>query len=171
MFALHYFFSSERSARNAIEMAAANLKPGGYFFGVLPDGRNVLDTIGPSMKVRRLCTSLCLAIAVRMHALVRTVMRGSIPCTLYTCILTDATHTRMASCLDLTGPSSFAGWEPLILCAGEGAEGYAARTALDRHATAVRQPIHLRAHRHGHRGAIMQPLHSPSGHASASSSL
>lgn len=52
MFALHYFFSSQRSAENAIEMAAKNLKPGGYFFGVLPDGKNVSDTIGPSVKVR-----------------------------------------------------------------------------------------------------------------------
>lgn len=41
MFALHYFFHSEKAAKNAIKMAAINLKPGGHFFGVLPDGRNV----------------------------------------------------------------------------------------------------------------------------------
>jgi mRNA capping enzyme len=51
MFALHYFFSSESSARNAIKLAANNLKPGGYFFGVLPDGKNVMDTLGPTMQV------------------------------------------------------------------------------------------------------------------------
>jgi hypothetical protein len=50
MFALHYFFQGEESARNAIEMAAVKLKEGGYFFGVLPDGKNVQDTIGPAMK-------------------------------------------------------------------------------------------------------------------------
>ena len=53
MFALHYFFHSEATARNAVAMAADNLKPGGYFFGVLPDGKNVQETIGPSMEVRR----------------------------------------------------------------------------------------------------------------------
>ena len=41
MFALHYFFHSEAAADAAVKMAALNLKPGGYFFGVLPDGKNV----------------------------------------------------------------------------------------------------------------------------------
>ena len=41
MFALHYFFQSEESATKAIELAAANLKEGGHFFGVLPNGKEV----------------------------------------------------------------------------------------------------------------------------------
>lgn len=52
MFALHYFFRSEKSARNALEMAAKNLRPGGHFFGVLPDGKNVLNAIGEDMQPR-----------------------------------------------------------------------------------------------------------------------
>ena len=43
MFALHYFFQSERSATKAIELAAANLKEGGHFFGVLPNAQYIQD--------------------------------------------------------------------------------------------------------------------------------
>lgn len=43
MFALHYFFHSKKSATKAIELAAANLKDGGHFFGVLPNGQYVQD--------------------------------------------------------------------------------------------------------------------------------
>lgn len=50
MFALHYFFHSEATARKAVEMAAKNLKEGGHFIGVLPNARHVMDTIGPDMK-------------------------------------------------------------------------------------------------------------------------
>jgi SAM-dependent methyltransferase len=53
MFALHYFFRSEESARKALAMAARNLKPQGHFFGVLPDGRNVMNAIGESMKPKQ----------------------------------------------------------------------------------------------------------------------
>lgn len=53
MFALHYFFRSEESAMKAIAMAAKNLKRHGYFFGVLPDGKNVLNAIGESMKPKQ----------------------------------------------------------------------------------------------------------------------
>eukprot|EP00892_Ulva_mutabilis_P000157 jgi/Ulvmu1/10141/UM006_0095.1 len=50
MFALHYFFHSKETARKTVEMAAKNLKEGGHFIGVLPNGRHVMDTIGPEMK-------------------------------------------------------------------------------------------------------------------------
>lgn len=53
MFALHYFFHSEETARKAIEMAAANLKPGGHFFGVLPNGKEILLKLGRSMKAEQ----------------------------------------------------------------------------------------------------------------------
>lgn len=43
MFALHYFFQNEQSATKAIELAATNLKEGGHFFGVLPNGKYVQD--------------------------------------------------------------------------------------------------------------------------------
>lgn len=41
MFALHYFFASETSLRHLLTTAAANLRPGGYFYGVCPDGARV----------------------------------------------------------------------------------------------------------------------------------
>lgn len=50
MFALHYFFHSEATARKAVEMAAQNLKEGGHFIGVLPNARHIIDTIGHDMK-------------------------------------------------------------------------------------------------------------------------
>jgi len=37
MFALHYFFENEQSARNIIHMIATSLKPGGVFIGCSPD--------------------------------------------------------------------------------------------------------------------------------------
>jgi len=53
MFALHYFFHSEDTARRAVEMAAKNLKHGGHFIGVLPNARHVMDTIGPDLRSDR----------------------------------------------------------------------------------------------------------------------
>lgn len=50
MFALHYFFASKESARKVIELVNANLKEGGYFFGVLPDGKQVMECLGKEMK-------------------------------------------------------------------------------------------------------------------------
>ena len=41
MFALHYFFETEASLHNLLRTVAASLKPGGYFFGVMPDGARV----------------------------------------------------------------------------------------------------------------------------------
>ncbi|EKX48235.1 hypothetical protein GUITHDRAFT_105843 [Guillardia theta CCMP2712] len=45
MFALHYFFGTEHSLRNLLTTVSANLKVGGYFFGVCPDGRRVNDLL------------------------------------------------------------------------------------------------------------------------------
>jgi SAM-dependent methyltransferase len=82
MFALHYFFHSEPSARNAIEMAARNLKPGGHFFGVLPDGKNVQEACKNGNKMQP-----------RIERAMRLVPRWSgIPQSFgsaYTCALTD----------------------------------------------------------------------------------
>ncbi|KAJ1487170.1 hypothetical protein T484DRAFT_1787540 [Baffinella frigidus] len=38
MFALHYFFETEESLMNLLTTVAHNLKTGGHFFGVCPDG-------------------------------------------------------------------------------------------------------------------------------------
>ena len=48
MFALHYFFASETSLRHLLTTVAANLRPGGYFFGVGPDGACVQTAISAS---------------------------------------------------------------------------------------------------------------------------
>ena len=45
MFALHYFFASEAALRHLLTTVAANLRPGGYFFGVCPDGARVQQAI------------------------------------------------------------------------------------------------------------------------------
>jgi SAM-dependent methyltransferase len=45
MFAAHYFFSSEASARRFLTNVAAHLKPGGFFFGTVPSGRKVQAAI------------------------------------------------------------------------------------------------------------------------------
>lgn len=50
MFALHYFFASESAATKMVEMIALNLREGGYFFGTLPDGKRVVETLGPEMR-------------------------------------------------------------------------------------------------------------------------
>lgn len=41
MFALHYFFETENSARTFLRTVASNLKPGGKFVCVLPDGQRI----------------------------------------------------------------------------------------------------------------------------------
>lgn len=45
MFALHYFFGSERDAHTILRTAAANLRPGGHFVGIVPDGLMVNERI------------------------------------------------------------------------------------------------------------------------------
>jgi len=45
MFALHYFFESEASAHALLRCAADNLKPGGVFLGIVPDGIQVNERI------------------------------------------------------------------------------------------------------------------------------
>lgn len=41
MFALHYFFASEAMAQMFLKHVSMNLRPGGYFVGVVPDGVRV----------------------------------------------------------------------------------------------------------------------------------
>lgn len=45
MFALHFFFESESAAHALLKCAAANLKPGGVFLGIVPDGLQVNELI------------------------------------------------------------------------------------------------------------------------------
>lgn len=45
MFALHYFFDTERAAQAIVKTAADNLREGGYFIGIVPDARQVLERI------------------------------------------------------------------------------------------------------------------------------
>ena len=45
MFSLHYFFDSEKSLRNVLETVKRNIKPGGYFFGTVPDGNRITDLL------------------------------------------------------------------------------------------------------------------------------
>ncbi|KAK9822447.1 hypothetical protein WJX81_000844 [Elliptochloris bilobata] len=59
MFALHYFFASERTLRTFLGNVARNLKPGGYFFGTVASGRRVQETIKrsgrwPSLRLKML---------------------------------------------------------------------------------------------------------------------
>ena len=48
MFALHYFFVTETALRQFLRNVAANLKPGGYFIGTVPDGKRVNECIRSS---------------------------------------------------------------------------------------------------------------------------
>lgn len=45
MFALHYFFGSERDAHTVLRTASASLRPGGYFVGIVPDALMVNERI------------------------------------------------------------------------------------------------------------------------------
>lgn len=45
MFAIHYFFASKVALDNFFRNVSINLKEGGYFFGTVPDGRMVQETI------------------------------------------------------------------------------------------------------------------------------
>lgn len=45
MFALHYFFESEAVAHAIMHAISHNLKPGGVFLGIVPDGRAVTECI------------------------------------------------------------------------------------------------------------------------------
>lgn len=58
MFALHYLFETEQAAWNVVRTAAANLRPGGHFVGIVPDGLRVNECIrhGPfDNGVMRIC--------------------------------------------------------------------------------------------------------------------
>lgn len=50
MFALHYFFVSEKALKRFLQNVAINLKPGGYFFGTVPDGRSINQCVVKSSK-------------------------------------------------------------------------------------------------------------------------
>jgi mRNA (guanine-N7-)-methyltransferase len=45
MFALHYFFVAEKALHQFLHNVAANLKPGGFFVGTVPDGKRVNECI------------------------------------------------------------------------------------------------------------------------------
>ncbi|EIE26052.1 hypothetical protein COCSUDRAFT_61044 [Coccomyxa subellipsoidea C-169] len=45
MFAIHYFFVTERALDTFLHNVAINLKDGGHFFGTFPSGKRVQDTI------------------------------------------------------------------------------------------------------------------------------
>jgi mRNA (guanine-N7-)-methyltransferase len=45
MFALHYFFKNEATARTLLRTVASNLKPGGYFIGIVPCGQQINECI------------------------------------------------------------------------------------------------------------------------------
>jgi len=45
MFALHYFCGTERSTRDFFEGVASNLKVGGYFFGTVPNGKDIVEHV------------------------------------------------------------------------------------------------------------------------------
>lgn len=45
MFTLHYFFESEASLKQLLHNVSVNLKPGGVFFGCVPDGKRVLEAL------------------------------------------------------------------------------------------------------------------------------
>lgn len=45
MFALHYFFESERTAHALMETVARHLKPGGAFLGIVPDAERVVELV------------------------------------------------------------------------------------------------------------------------------
>ena len=50
MFALHYFFVSEKALKRFLRNVAINLKPGGYFFGTVPDGKSINQCVMKSPK-------------------------------------------------------------------------------------------------------------------------
>eukprot|EP00889_Picochlorum_renovo_P000299 jgi/Picre1/27329/NNA_000298.t1 len=50
MFALHYFFVSEKALKQFLHNVAINLKPGGYFFGTVPDGKSINQCVMKSTK-------------------------------------------------------------------------------------------------------------------------
>ena len=53
MFSLHYFWGSSETAHALMAFVSRNLRPGGYFVGIVPDGRriNMLLTSSPSSKI------------------------------------------------------------------------------------------------------------------------
>lgn len=59
MFALHYFFKDEATATTLVRTVASNLKPGGYFVGIVPCGQHINECIrhGPTFDngVMRVC--------------------------------------------------------------------------------------------------------------------
>ena len=52
MFALHYFFVSEKALKRFLQNVMINLKPGGYFFGTVPDGKSINQCVMKSSKFK-----------------------------------------------------------------------------------------------------------------------
>ena len=52
MFALHYFFVSEKALKQFLHNVSINLKPGGYFFGTVPDGKSINQCVMKSKMFR-----------------------------------------------------------------------------------------------------------------------
>jgi 2-polyprenyl-3-methyl-5-hydroxy-6-metoxy-1,4-benzoquinol methylase len=52
MFALHYFFVSQKALKQFLHNVAINLKPGGYFFGTVPDGKSINQCVMKSPKFK-----------------------------------------------------------------------------------------------------------------------
>ena len=50
MFALHYFFVTEQALKQFLHNVSINLKPGGYFFGTVPDGKAVNECVKKNAK-------------------------------------------------------------------------------------------------------------------------
>lgn len=48
MFAIHYFFESEKAIKTFLHNVSINLREGGYFFGCVPDGKAIMSTLQPS---------------------------------------------------------------------------------------------------------------------------
>ncbi|KAL3148005.1 hypothetical protein ABBQ38_014300 [Trebouxia sp. C0009 RCD-2024] len=48
MFAIHYFFESEKAIKTFLHNVSINLKEGGHFFGCVPDGKAVMQTLQPA---------------------------------------------------------------------------------------------------------------------------
>jgi len=56
-FALHYFCGDERALHMLLTTVDMNLKPGGYFFGCVPDKHRILDRLsGPPVPHLTLCS-------------------------------------------------------------------------------------------------------------------
>ena len=103
MFAAHYFFVSEAAASTFLANVAANLKPGGFFFGTVPSGKRVMAAIKAGGRWPTLDTRM-LKLAARWRGDVKPFGCG------YTCAIGD-TVTAAVAAADGSDPSSGAASE------------------------------------------------------------